>query len=167
MKNSYNNIKYEEGGVLTIGGFVGNMMPMEIFMLMEKGAEDISGDKASKIFYQAAEMQALDIIKKNFSNPSPEGNFIVKALERVSILGLGRAEIVVFDTKRRRFIFKLLNSAYAAQYKKLFGLQKKTVDHYWCGIISGILKSINITAEVKETQCVIQGKQFCVIEARA
>lgn len=80
---------------------------------------------------------------------------------QAEMVGSGKMKLVRVDFQNNLFIIKM-KSNIALEYKKFFGLQKNSVDHFVRGALSGLISPI-IEKETLciETKCVAMGNPFC------
>ena len=65
-------------------------------------------------------------------------------------------------------VYKSKELAFCINYKKLYGTQKKAVNHYMRGMVSGANEALfaNKTLFTIETACIARGNKECVFEMK-
>lgn len=162
-------IRFNEG-IFSVYHIPYIILPMNTFILFQKILEKEYGSETGEFIYQIAKRQGRTAVELQLklSGYAKNLNTLRYQLQQCELMGLGNLEVARFDPKNKHVIIKNSNSPFCSQVVKLFGFQKEAVNHFlrgWCvGVVGGILDADNLKAV--ETQCVSQGKPYCLFEIK-
>ncbi|MBU0462002.1 MAG: 4-vinyl reductase [Nanoarchaeota archaeon] len=161
------DLRYDDSFLL-IKDVTGSVLPMDTFVLMCRALCDSKQKKAyAKQVYDAGKYQSRQMLLQLVGD-----DVLLLAAQNLGLLlqpvrmsGFGDISIVRFDIRGHNLMFKV-RSTFGEQYKKLFSLNKDPVDLFLAGMIAGSLSYLfKKDFAVRETSCVVQGKEFCTFEA--
>lgn len=83
-------------------------------------------------------------------------------MEQARFIGLGILNLENLDISTKKFSVVNEYSPMAKEYKKVFNNRKKTVDHFYLGLVcGGSAELFNINFEGEETWCTAKGDEIC------
>jgi predicted hydrocarbon binding protein len=161
-------IKYEDGG-LSIWGIPMTFNILSIEVLMQKLMSDgCNPSKIMEILYNLGRAQAYHATKTlceryGYSKTISD---MKKLLEfdtgQMDLIGRGRFEWTRMDFENCTFHVRG-KVPFAVQYRKIYGMQKKPVDHFMRGIGAGAVEYLTKRKVLCiEMQCLACGKEECL-----
>lgn len=135
------------------------MLPVKIFV--ETTKEILKEPKHVLSLYYTAKKGNKTSMSKTLKNRYivRGRKFIDLAIDMTKMGGWGLIKTVTADEENGHVIFNIYNSAIGMNY----GRSKKPVDHVWRGILAGgISVAFDKDIDFVETDCIAQGKAFCI-----
>lgn len=132
--------------------------------LMEK---IVGEEKARIILFSAGKFQSREGTKifndkYGFAKKIPDKKRLLEFnIKQTQFVGWGKFVFTAIDFKSDYYVIKGM-SQIAAEYRRLFGLQNKPVDHFMRGqAIAMIEEIIGKKMQGIETKCIAKGDNFC------
>jgi len=134
------------------------------FVELQKGAEEILGDEASAVFYEAGIRSGNDAAKNILAEWEERGKDLLKrASSLMQWIGWLKVEAMDVDLEKIEGYMRVRESFIPRTY----GPSKKTVCHFICGFISGFMSEIlREPVTVEETRCEARGDPYCEFQFR-
>lgn len=131
------------------------------FIELQKGAEDILGDEASAVFYEAGIRSGKEGAETMMEEYDERG---LELIERVNDLigpsgmGWGKIEVFEIDLEQAKGYYRISDSFIGNTY----GPSDKPVCHFLCGLTAGMLGGIlGVSLTCEETKCQAKGDPYC------
>lgn len=145
-------------------------MPFDNFASMQYDLETKYGVDIKKIFYSLGKIQGkngTNILLKKF-NITPKKEDLTFYIEQTKFIGIGKIELLEFDTKNAIFRVILENSPHCAFIFKKNKKLKNSFCDYQRGLIVGAVEAImqvilnlNLSFDGVETKCLAKGDDIC------
>lgn len=135
------------------------MLPVKIFV--ETTKKILKEPKhVTHLYYTAKQGNKASMSKTLTEKYIMRGRkFIELAIDMTKMGGWGLIKPVTVDEESGHIVFNIYNSAIGSNY----GRSEKPVDHIWRGILAGgVSVAFDKDIDFIETDCIAQGKQFCI-----
>lgn len=131
------------------------------FMELQKGAEEILGDEASAVFYEAGIRSGIEGAETMIEEYDERGLDLIELInDLIGSSGMGWGKIVGFDIdlEQAEGYYRISDSFIAETY----GPSDKPVCHFLCGLTAGMLTRVfGISFTCEETKCQAKGDSYC------
>ncbi|MBW2989501.1 hypothetical protein KY358_04245 [Candidatus Woesearchaeota archaeon] len=141
------------------------IFPINILILLQRYFTEKYGKKAGDIFYCAGNLQGRILFEDYLRSKGLPRDFnsFNNFLNVPEIFGYGSLKLKHYSLEERKMIIENSSSPFSRQYVKLFGFQKKSVDHYMRGFYSGIAEIIMGKRIVSvELSCRVKDEGSCI-----
>jgi predicted hydrocarbon binding protein len=164
----FKSMKYTDGGGIKLWGIPAEffMMYAEVYLqrLIEK---EFGVKKASSLIYAKGSLQAgqgFKMISERFgyAKTIPDKKKLLEFnIGQTAMVGMGKSEWIKMDFENEVFVFKC-NSTTAREYKRFFGTQKQSVDHFLRGGVNAYVEqALKKKTFTVETKCIAMGDKCC------
>jgi predicted hydrocarbon binding protein len=153
-------ISFQEGK-FSLFGIRGVMIPSKTFAMLQY--EVLKKDPDTKeILFDVGRQQAKIAIESAKKMASGSSAIVDLLTNSVSLMGLGKLELINPNIDRGNAVFHVKDSAVASEYKRNKYKAKESVDHYLLGLLHGAVEEITSrTVTSKETKCIAKGDPYC------
>jgi predicted hydrocarbon binding protein len=161
-------MKYESNGGITLWGIPSVLSMHYALVYLQRLLEDKSGlKKASSFFYAQGALQARQgfrMISKRFGYAKSipdKANLLRFNAGQAEMVGRGEYEWKAMDFDKGSFVITG-HSTTADEYKRFFGTQSHSVDHFMRGAINSYIEeSLGKKCFTAESKCLAMGHKYC------
>lgn len=153
---------FEKGEIKLLGQSV-TMIPVTLYVEMFKELKKVDPKKYGKIIYNISREVGKEYTKTLKEKYKMETQELAKwDVNTLELAGLGKGNVVSFDTKIKKSIIRVNNSPIAQELRP----QKKPVDFVIAGYIAGSASIAMNSNKIhcRETKCEAKGDSFCLFE---